>query len=207
LFSRVDGVERQALVRIAPTLGLWMLRSTRTFRVAECMTRNWVVGRLLVATNSCKRLAALDPATGEDTEYMELTISGKLEGSAGTAPSSPTSTATVSASTPGTTAPDRTMRFDPAQTTGIPLRRGLLPPPATGSPSSAPDTPRGSHRRSVEQSLTRWSRCTVTSVGWTTPYGAGSPGAVPRLSVGAVDPDTGAALPWDIACHATALSD
>jgi len=78
-FSTVDGTPRPALVKLDATTGARDLNFNPTAipggRVSEIRLVN---GRLLVGGTFGKKLLALDPVTGANTNYIDISITGQL---------------------------------------------------------------------------------------------------------------------------------
>ena len=79
-FSTVDGVARRGVAKLDATTG----RVDPAFRATtvrgDVTDLRVVQGRLVVAGQFAKRLAALDLATGADTGYLDLGITGTADG-------------------------------------------------------------------------------------------------------------------------------
>lgn len=84
-FRTVDGIQRPGIAKLDATTGALDTTFRPRMRGALVSELRLVAGRLVVAGNFASKLAALDPATGVDTGYIDLAIEGKLPGSAGKA--------------------------------------------------------------------------------------------------------------------------
>ena len=81
-FRTVNGVERRGLVKLNPTTGA----VDPTFDAqlnGSVFDVQLVNGRLIVGGNFTKKLQAVNPATGADTGYLNLSITGTVHPSAG----------------------------------------------------------------------------------------------------------------------------
>ncbi len=83
-FTTVNAVTRRALVKLDPVTGAVDTAFDAGFSGGRINEIELVDGRLLVGGSAGTKLMALDPATGLDTGYLELGITGKIENSSGT---------------------------------------------------------------------------------------------------------------------------
>jgi Domain of unknown function (DUF5122) beta-propeller len=81
-FKTVNGIARRGLVKLNPTTGAVdaSFNAGLSNNVADVQL---VSGRLIVGGKFTKRLQAVDPATGADTGYLNLGISGTVATNAG----------------------------------------------------------------------------------------------------------------------------
>jgi Domain of unknown function (DUF5122) beta-propeller len=81
-FTTVNGVSRRGLAKIDATTGTvdTAFNANLNGDVQEIRMAN---GRLFVGGNFTKRLVALDPATGADTGYVNISIAGSVASNAG----------------------------------------------------------------------------------------------------------------------------
>src|SRR4029078_13189967 len=81
-FKNVNGVARRWLVKMNPTTGVvdTAFNAQLNGNVADVQL---VGGRLIVGGKFTKRLQAVNPATGADTGYLNLGISGTVDTNAG----------------------------------------------------------------------------------------------------------------------------
>ncbi len=81
-FRRVNGVFRRGLVKLDPITGAVDLSFDAGIR-GRVQELRMVNGRLLVGGKFSQRLLALDPASGADTGYINLPITGSVASNAG----------------------------------------------------------------------------------------------------------------------------
>jgi Domain of unknown function (DUF5122) beta-propeller len=82
-FKNINGVARNGIAKINATTGVvdpTFASSSVGGPVTEIRLVN---GRLIVGGRFAKRLVALDPSTGQDTNYINLGISGQIAGNSG----------------------------------------------------------------------------------------------------------------------------
>jgi hypothetical protein len=84
VFENVNGVARRGLVKIDAATGTVDTTFNASFPSGKVNDLEIVGGRLLVAGSFPKKLLALDLSTGADTGYINLGITGRLEGTKGT---------------------------------------------------------------------------------------------------------------------------
>ena len=82
-FSQVNGIARRGLVKLDAATGAVDPSFNPVIRWGNITEIRLVGGRLIVGGTFPKKLAALDPATGADTGYINLGISGSVASSAG----------------------------------------------------------------------------------------------------------------------------
>jgi hypothetical protein len=82
-FTQVNGVARRGLVKLDATTGAVDPNFNPVVKWGNITEIRLVGGRLLVGGSFPKKLAALDPATGADTGYLALGISGSVASNAG----------------------------------------------------------------------------------------------------------------------------
>jgi len=82
-FATVDEVSRISLVKIDLTTGTVDETFNANFAGGRVNDLEMVGNRLFVGGSASKKLMALNPATGANTGYLNLGISGKIEGSWG----------------------------------------------------------------------------------------------------------------------------
>jgi hypothetical protein len=83
-FTTVNGTTRRGIAKTHATTGAVDTAFNAALPSGGVTEVRLVGGRLLVAGTFPKRLAALDPATGRDTGYLDLGISGTVASNAGT---------------------------------------------------------------------------------------------------------------------------
>jgi hypothetical protein len=82
-FKNVNGVAHRGLVKLDTTTGAVDQAFKPVIKWGNVTEIRMVGGRLLIGGSFPKRLAALDPATGADTGYLTLGISGSAASNAG----------------------------------------------------------------------------------------------------------------------------
>ncbi len=82
-FKQVNGVARPALVKLDASTGAVDTDFHAPFSSGRVNELDYVGGRLLVGGSAGKKLLALNPATGNDTGYLNLNISDQLPNSWG----------------------------------------------------------------------------------------------------------------------------
>jgi hypothetical protein len=82
-FTSVSGVTRRALVKLNASTGAVDQNFNAAIPSGQVSEIRLVNGRLLVSGTFPKRLVALDPATGRDTGYINVPISGSVASNAG----------------------------------------------------------------------------------------------------------------------------
>jgi Domain of unknown function (DUF5122) beta-propeller len=82
-FTQVNGVARRGLAKLDATTGAVDPNFNPIVKWGDVTEIRLVAGRLLVGGSFPKKLAALDPATGADTGYLALGISGSVASNAG----------------------------------------------------------------------------------------------------------------------------
>ena len=82
-FTTVNGVARRALVKLNGSTGAVDPTFNAAFPSGKADEVRLVGGRLLVSGSFPKRLVALNPATGADTGYVNVAISGSVASNAG----------------------------------------------------------------------------------------------------------------------------
>lgn len=79
-FTSVNGVARRGIAKIDATTGAVDTRFNARLTSGGVTEVRLARGRLFIGGNFPKRLAAVDPATGRDTNYVNLGISGSVAG-------------------------------------------------------------------------------------------------------------------------------
>ena len=82
-FTSVNGVARRAVVKINPTTGAVDTAFNAGFGSGRVTDLRLVDGRLIVGGSIPGRLVALDPATGANTGYINIPITGTVSSQAG----------------------------------------------------------------------------------------------------------------------------
>jgi hypothetical protein len=82
-FTTVNGVARRGLVKLDATSGAIDTSFQPTIKSGNVTEIRLVAGRLIIGGTFPKKLAALNPATGADTGYINIPISGKVASNAG----------------------------------------------------------------------------------------------------------------------------
>ncbi len=82
-FTRVSGQARRGIVKVDARTGAVDRRFDARIPSGWVKEVRMVRGRLVVGGSFPKRLAALDPATGRDTGYLDLGIAGSVASNAG----------------------------------------------------------------------------------------------------------------------------
>jgi hypothetical protein len=82
-FKHVNGVARPALVKLNANTGAVDTAFHAPFSGGRVNELDYVDGRLLVGGSAGKKLLALDPTTGHDTGYLNLTVADQLPNSWG----------------------------------------------------------------------------------------------------------------------------
>jgi Domain of unknown function (DUF5122) beta-propeller len=82
-FTQVNGVARRGLVKLDAATGAIDPSFNPVVKWGKITEIRLVGGRLIVGGTFPKKLAALDPATGADTGYLNLGISGSVASNAG----------------------------------------------------------------------------------------------------------------------------
>ncbi len=82
-FTTVNGVARRGIAKVDLVTGAVDPRFDARFPSGRVTEVRVVGGRLIVGGTFAKRLAALDPATGADTGYLDLGIAGSVATNAG----------------------------------------------------------------------------------------------------------------------------
>jgi hypothetical protein len=82
-FTSVNGVARRALVKIDATTGAVISQFSAGITSGDVTEVRMVNGRLIVGGSFPGKLRALDPVTGANTGYINLTISGSVASNAG----------------------------------------------------------------------------------------------------------------------------
>jgi hypothetical protein len=82
-FSAVDGVKRQAIVKVNRETGKVVKKFKSPFASGEVTDLHMAKGRLVVGGSIPGALKALNPSTGKVTEYLKLRIKGSVADNAG----------------------------------------------------------------------------------------------------------------------------
>ncbi|MEO8330044.1 MAG: hypothetical protein ABI586_08575 [Candidatus Nanopelagicales bacterium] len=82
-FTSVNGVARRGLVKVDAATGQIDPTFNPTIKSGNVTEVRLVNGRLIIGGTFPKKLAALDPATGADTGYINISITGKTASNAG----------------------------------------------------------------------------------------------------------------------------
>lgn len=82
-FTTVNGVARRSLVKIDAVTGAVDTAFNASFPYGNVTEVRMVNGRLLVGGSFPKKLVALNPATGADTGYINVAITGRIASNSG----------------------------------------------------------------------------------------------------------------------------
>jgi hypothetical protein len=82
-FTTVNGAARRGLVKLNPTTGAADPTFNPVIASGRVSELRMVNGRLLISGTFPKKLAALNPATGADTNYINVAITGSVASNAG----------------------------------------------------------------------------------------------------------------------------
>ncbi len=82
-FSTVNGTTRRAIAKINATTGALDPTFNAAIPSGNVTAAHLVNGRLIVSGTFPKKLAALNPSTGADTGYLNVTITGRVADNAG----------------------------------------------------------------------------------------------------------------------------